>query len=120
MKGASNVQGNLIVTLNVLSDCLVCIPGDMRLIKVGEDPMVGSSQFYKLSNDLLDQLHQQGISILAQVDADFENGLSLQKWKSSVDLNLQESLKDEWDGYTQGLQHYGIQLCQHDDELVWS
>lgn len=78
-KGSSNVWDNLLKACNVLCDWLVWIPRDGRLIKVGEDPIIGSDRFYKISENLLECLHQQGIYVLAQVNLESENGLALPK-----------------------------------------
>lgn len=53
MKGDSNILTNLVGAWNILSDWIVWSPGDGFLVKLGEDPMIGSTNFYKLLEPLI-------------------------------------------------------------------
>lgn len=51
----------------MVNDWLVWKPSNGFQVKVGEDAMVGSADFYKLSDNLLNCFHDKGIYFLAQI-----------------------------------------------------
>ena len=81
LKDISNVWANMLNAWSTLSDRLVWYSRNGCSIKVGEDPFVGLVLFYKLSNEVIECLHQQGLFVLAQVSSGPEQGIEMQGWE---------------------------------------
>ena len=86
---------------------------------MGEVPIVGSPNYYKLSTGLLNVLHEKGVFYLSQISRDlFTNHLS-SPWMFTIDLEILEQFKQEWEGYVVGLKGSGIQVMEVVDVLCW-
>ena len=72
-KGISSCWNNLLRAFLVLKDRLAWSLGNGQSIKIGEDPMVESICFYKLSTDMIHSLLKKRIFFLAQVGSDNVN-----------------------------------------------
>lgn len=66
-KGMPNVWTYLLHSFLVMSEWLVWKPGNDLQIKVGEDPLIGSTSFFKLFDAMLHFLHEKGIYYLSQI-----------------------------------------------------
>jgi len=102
--------------------------------------MVGSNSYYKLSEDILLRLKEQGITCIAHAGFKYTGSNFLYKvekcwyfrksniqertfytrWKNVDTLGLVGSIKDEWIKYTNGLVNAGIELTGEKDSLLWS
>ena len=82
--------------------------------------MFGSNSYYKLSEDILLRLKEQGITYLAHAGSNTQEGIFYTRWKNVDTLGLVGSLKDEWIKYTNGLVNVGIELINEKDSLLWS
>jgi hypothetical protein len=118
--GTSNFWRALTSSVNIISDWLVWKPGSGRDIRIGVDPMVGSHSFYKLSENLLLLLKEQGITCLAHAGTFTQEGNNFTRWKKAESLGLEGAQKDEWKNYTKGLVSVGIELNDEKDRLLWS
>ena len=118
--GLSNCLRALTSSLSIITDWLVWNPGNGWDIRIGEDPMIGSQSYYKLSKNLNNILHVEGIIFLAQAGImDIEDSSSL-RWKKEETLGLEGGKKEEWDKYVKGLVGSGFDLNTKNDTLVWS
>ena len=69
-QGVSNIRFSFMHSFNVMGDWLAWRPSDGNLIKVGEDPIVGFTNYYELSNLLVNLLHEKCIYSLSHVSKD--------------------------------------------------
>jgi hypothetical protein len=118
--GMSNCWRDLTSSLSIITDWLVWKPGNGWDIRIGEDPMIGSQSYYKLSKNLISILQAQGIKFLAQAGSiDIEDPSTL-RWKKAETLGLEGGKKEEWDKYVKGLVGSGFELNVENDTLMWS
>lgn len=98
-EGISNIWSSMLQSFHVLSDWHALKPRNGQQIKVGEDPLVGSDSFYKLSDKLVNILHEKGSCYLAQVSRMISFNNLVQKWKSTIDLGIIGAHQVEWMKY---------------------
>ena len=82
--------------------------GNEKEVRIGEDPMVGAGERYKLLGSLIVKLRSSGISNPSEACSH-----RLQKetlWKNFEDLGLDEGLKEEWNEFVSLLQSCFIHL----------
>lgn len=91
---------------------------DGNNIKIGTEPYIGGTTFFKLFQDLINQLNLVGILRLGHAFIPGSEGIFNGRWKSSVDLGLQGTLALEWEGYTQNLSRSGLILNDRKDTLA--
>jgi hypothetical protein len=77
--GTSNFWRALTSSVNIISNWLVWKPGSGRDIRIGVDPMIGSHYFYKLSENLILLLKEQGITCLAHAGSNAQEGINFNK-----------------------------------------
>ena len=119
--GVSTIWSHMMQVWHLLQDWLVWVSGDGRLIRIGEDLMIGETRFHKLLENLIKVVHMRGIYVLTQVSILSETSSVFQQCKNVDFLNLKGEMGIEWTQYLQGLRHLGIQyLSQSDDHLIWS
>lgn len=70
--------------------------------------------------ELIEELHAQRFSRLADVSSLGAPRGWYQTWKSAEDLNLQGNLAAEWSSYISQLNHSAIVIQDQDDELMWT
>jgi len=63
--GTSNFWRALTSSVSIITYWLVWKPGNGRDIRIGDDPMVGSHTYYKLSRNIIFALKEQGIEFLS-------------------------------------------------------
>jgi hypothetical protein len=120
VKGMSNCWKALHDYLSIVTDWLAWKPGNGKYIRVGLDPLIGSHNYYKLSENLISLLHSKVIYTLDQVVYD-ESGLTnICNWKNTDALELTGEQKVEWENYVKGLKHSGFALSTEGDRLVWT
>lgn len=102
-----------------MNEWIVWKLGNGYQIRVGEDPLIGSTSFHKLSNALVNFTHDKGIFYLTQTSRiNGNDNLSL-AWKYDIYLGLLGQMQEEWKGYTIGLNSCGFQLIVEEDSLLW-
>jgi hypothetical protein len=76
--GILNCWRPLTSYLSIITDWLSWKPVNGWDIRIGVDLMIGSHSYYKLSKNIINNLHIQGINFMAQAGImDFENSYSL-------------------------------------------
>lgn len=86
--------------------------GNGLQIKVGEDPIFGSSSFSFLSCHLVIKLRSRGIVMLGQVFYWKTLYQGLYRWKNAEALNLPIQFHAEWNCYIFGLCRTGSILTE--------
>ena len=118
--GILNIWNAMLHSFHVLNDWMVWKPGDGLKIRVGEDPLVDSDSFYKLSEGLVNVLNEKGIFFLAQVSRETNIDIQFQNWKSSSQLGISKDYQEEWKSYITWLNSCGYKLLEMEDQLYWS
>lgn len=75
-------------SLNVVIDWVAWNPGRGSKIRIGEDTIVGTYGFYKLSEGLIRELNGRGIIFLCQAISHHCDIIVGEQWKLSTKLNL--------------------------------
>jgi hypothetical protein len=88
--------------------------GNGRSVRVGEDPWEGFDNNHRLSEGLLRRLHAQSIFSLKDATNPGMNVTGGTIWKSTIDLNLEEDLAEEWSTYVTSLKQ-GFILLEEDE-----
>ena len=92
--------------------------GNVKQIRVGEDPWSGVGERYKLSEGLVSKLRSLGVYNLNQACSTTLQRETL--WKNSEQLGLEEGHKEEWEEYVSMLKSNFIYLEEaREDKLVW-
>lgn len=104
----------------MLNDWLVWKPGNENQILFGKDPLIGSRNYYKLSDGLINFLHSIENYYLAQIGKDYGMAPLSQNWKFATDLGIPSTFKEEWKKYITGLNFGGFILTEDEDQLLWS
>jgi hypothetical protein len=118
--GTSNFWRALTCSLNIITDWLVWKPGSGRDIRIVVDPMVESHLFYKLSENIILLLKEQGVICLSHARTIAQEGITSTRWEKDKTLGLEGAQKDEWINYTKGLVSVGTHLNDEKDILLWS
>ena len=79
--------------------------GNGKDIKIGVDPIAGSSSVYILPEDLRLYLEDYDISSLADAHIIGTNYITQQYWLSAEELELEGDWKVKWNNYIGGLTH---------------
>jgi hypothetical protein len=93
----------MISSFSVVGDGLAWRVGKGNHIRIGVDPWPGSGNSHILPDDLIIQLHRQGISFLSHLSDPPSTTLWNQGWRSATSLGLNGDFADLLENYISAL-----------------
>jgi hypothetical protein len=118
--GMSNFWRTLTTSLPIFIDWLAWKPVNEWDIRIGEDLMIGTQSYFKLSKNFTSTMHSIGIKFLAQVGFLVTEDQKSSRWKNAETVGIVGEQKEEWDLYVKGLVWSGFELNVENDTLMWS
>jgi hypothetical protein len=119
-RSASNLWKNLNKSTRWIHSFLGWNPGSGHSILLGKDQIVGMEQHSFLSPQLIHFLNSKNIYYLFHVSVIHRVGYPLNKWISSLHLDLLATLATKWNRYCHHLASTGIQLHTSEDQPTWT
>ncbi len=72
----------------------------------------------RLPPDLIEFLHDRGITTISQI-VDLGNSIIfMQSWKSTTTLDMHDQWLQEWEGYINSLSESHVHISNDEDELM--
>jgi hypothetical protein len=93
--------------------------GNGGRVKVRIDPWVGFGEAFRLSENIVNSLHEIGFFTLGQVIDLYHSTIWIQEWKPIDDISLHDEEVQEWMGYISFLKASHVRISVQDDELSW-
>lgn len=119
-QGASIVCKVLVTAFPIVGNWIVWQIGNGSKLRISEDPWMGVNANFRLSNALLEVLHNQGIFHLKDAVFQMDRNQWIQGWETAERSNLQRELAEEWNQYIKLLSHSAIKRNEDEDQLKWS
>jgi hypothetical protein len=109
----------MISSFSVVGDSLAWRVGKGNHLRIGADPWPSCGNSHILPEELIDQLHRQGIFFLSHLVDPHSTNIWNQGWRSVISLGLNGVYADLLRNYILALRRGHIRLTDREDELVW-